>query len=441
MVQISFNVERLDVSAPLPRMARYRQHWTAPVLGDLEAPVRAAVAAQAWVAPGDRVAVGIGSRGVARISEIARIAVAAVRDAGGEPFIVPAMGSHGGATPEGQREVLALLGVTEERVQAPVVADVGVVEVGTLANGGTVYFSAVAAQADAILPVNRVKPHTDFRGRIESGVAKMLAIGFGGHLGAKTLHLAARGAADLSSIVPEAARLIVGGMPVKRGLAVVEAPGGHVAEVAGLEPADIAGDLEAALLEKARAYSLGLPFREIDVLIVDQMGKNISGTGMDTNVLGRLGGRSQPGLCGPLINHVVVLNLTPETNGQATGIGLADSTTSRLVSQIDFDKTYVNALAAGPVGLPYAVLPIVLPTDAAAIAAAVMTCGQPDPEDARVVRVRSTHHLEELCVSETLVGEVAEDLERVGDFEPLRFTPEGWLAGAADASFWLDERP
>ena len=208
---------------------------------------------------------------------------------------------------------------------------------------------------------------------------------------------------------------------------MVEAPGEQVAEVAGLEPEDIAGDLEAALLEKARTYLLCLPFSQIDVLIVDQMGKNISGTGMDTNVLGRLGGRSQPSFGGPLISHVVVLNLTSETHGQATGMGLADLTTARFLSQIDFYKTYVNALAAGSVGPPYAALPMVLPTDAAAIAAAIATCGRPDPENARVVHIRSTLHLEELCVSNALADEVPASLKRISDFEPLQFTPDGWL--------------
>jgi hypothetical protein len=311
------------------------------------------------------------------------------------------MGSHGGATAEGQRSVLADLGITEDSIGAPIISSMEVVEVGSLPNGMAVYIDRVAAGADAIVIVNRVKPHTDFISDYESGLAKMAVLGMGKQRGAAAMH--SYGVEGLLELMPQAARLIVQNTPVIFGLASVENAYHEVARIAAVPPEGIAGLQEKELLTQAYSLMPRFFFDTIDVLIVEQMGKNISGVGMDPNVIGRVKVHGVKDLAPCDIRTIAVLDLTPETHGNASGVGLADVTTRRLASKIDFEATYINCITAGICGIQRGFLPPVAPTDKAAILTALRICGQPDSQKARVVHIQDTLSLGEIDVSESLL--------------------------------------
>jgi len=381
------------------------------------------------IKPGWRIAITAGSRGVANYAGILATVVEEVKKAGCEPFLVPSMGSHGGATPEGQLEVLRSLGITPETVGAPIRSSMEVDEVGRLSSGAPVYVDRNALKAEGIIVVGRVKPHTDFKGEIESGLMKMIAIGLGKQKGAEMIHW--HRSDGYHKVMPEAARLIMEKTPILLGLAVVENARHEIAVVKALEPEEIEEE-EKKLLEEAKELMARIPFKEIDVLIVEEMGKNISGVGMDTNVIGRFWLPREMEPRAPEIRRVVVLDLTEETHGNAIGIGLADITTKRVVSQIDYDSTYVNCLTAGHIET--AKIPPFLPNDRDAIATALRTCGPIDPERARVVRIRNTLDLERFWVSESLAETVASDselskrVEILGDPREMQFDVLGTLA-------------
>jgi hypothetical protein len=337
---------------------------------------------------------------------------------GGLPFIVPSMGSHGGATDEGQRSLLADLGISEASMGCPVVSSMEVEEIGRTSNGTPVYLDRHALQADGIVVINRVKPHTAFRGDVESGLCKMLAVGLGKHKGAQQMH-----AAGLGKALVEAARVILARAAVLAGIAVLENSLDQTAEV-HVVPPDRFEETDRRLLERAWQTLPRIPFDPLDVLVVDEMGKNVSGTGMDVNVIGigpRVGGKMEMGH--PAVTTIVVLGLTPETHGNANGIGLADISTRRLVDSIDYKATYTNVLttrlwSAGR-------LPLIMETDREAIEAAV---GAAPPDRVRFVRIKDTLHLEELEISEALVAEAANrGLTLIGDARPLAFDETGRL--------------
>jgi len=370
-----------------------------PAIADVAAAARAALApvlARAGLHAGARVAVTAGSRGVARIDAILRGACDAVRDAGATPFLVAAMGSHGGGTGDGQRAMLAHLGVSERSVGAPLESEMDVVELGTTAaHGIAVACDARAARADAIVVVGRVKPHTDFTGTIESGLLKMTSIGLGKGIGAARYH-AAFARFGYEPIIREVAAALMERVPVVAGLAVVEDNRGGTNAVEAFAPdAIVAG--EERLLLRARDLMPKLPFAALDLLIVDRMGKNFSGTGMDTNVTGRaVNGRTQK-VPEPVIKQLYVRELTPESDGNATGIGLADFCTRRLADAIDWGATYLNALTAAH---PAAVrLPVVCDNDRDAIRHALNAAGVEDAAHARVARVSDTLHIETFAAS------------------------------------------
>jgi hypothetical protein len=340
------------------------------------------------ITPGDRVAITAGSRGVANIPAILRACGEAIRDVGGDPFIMPAMGSHGGATADGQRDVLAGYGITRETMGMPVISSMDVQEIGSI-DDMPVYMSSTALEADYVLLVNRVKPHTDFRGRVESGLAKICAIGMGKQRGAQTIH--SYGTRGLAELMPRAARCMIEKTgKILGGLAILENALEHTAAIQFVASEGIGSAAEETLQQRARGLMARLPFDALDVLIVDEMGKNISGTGMDTNVLGRM---FVPGVAEeekPRITAVVVLDLTEESHGNATGIGLADFTTERVVSMIDWYAMYMNGYTGGISGLLRNRLPTVLPNDRAAIATAIRMCGQPDLSKLRLARIKNT---------------------------------------------------
>ncbi|MEM2893918.1 MAG: lactate racemase domain-containing protein [Candidatus Bathyarchaeia archaeon] len=416
----------------LPRMVEVQQRIEAPRIDDYVSAIKEELREKGVgekVRPGSKIAITAGSRGIAHYPEILSTVVEEVRRAGGEPFLIPAMGSHGGATPEGQLRVLRSLGITPETVKAPIKASMEVDMIGRLDDGTPVYVDRMALRADGIIVVGRVKPHTDFKGRIESGLMKMMAIGLGKQKGAETIH--GRGPEGYHRLIPEAARMIMERAPVILGLAIVENARHEIAIVKALEPQEIEAE-EERLLVKAKELLARLPFREIDVLIVDEIGKNISGTGMDTNVIGRfwLPGEAEPRA--PRIRRIVVLDLSEETHGNAIGIGLADFTTQRAFSKIDFHETFVNSLTAG--SPETARIPIHLPSDREAIAMALRTCWLADTREAKVVRIRNTLELERFWISESLMEnvrmdkELSERIEALSEPREMQFDVLGTLA-------------
>jgi hypothetical protein len=358
--------------------------------------------------------VGVGSRGINNLVPAVRALTGVLKAAGAQPFIVPAMGSHGGASAEGQRSILADYGVTEESVGAPVRATMETVETGELDDGYPVYFDAYAYAADAVVVVNRIKPHTDFSGVIESGLAKMCAIGLGKQKGASTIHRF--GADGLRTIMPKVARRLIETTNIVGGVGLIENAYGQTAEVHCLLAATEMGlEPEAALLNRARMLTPRIPFQEIDVLVVDEMGKNISGAGMDTHVIGRLrmpsGGEES--WDGPNVRIVCTLDLTEESHGNAAGIGLADMITRRLIEKTDLHATFINHRTSGEGGIYRGSIPIILEDGAACVKAAIGGCGKGRRDQVRIVRIRNTEFVERLEVSENMLQEIRtrEDLE------------------------------
>jgi hypothetical protein len=402
-------------SVELPGVALVGQRIdTPPALASIHEGVREAL--EAVDLPSGSVAIGVGSRGVAGIGEIVAALVEALKEAGAEPFVVPAMGSHGASTPEGQAEVLAHLGVSKESVGCPVRATMEAVEIGETPSGVAVFMDRNAYEADSVVVVNRVKPHTAFRGTVESGPTKMLAIGLGKQRGAHSIHSA--GWETIHETIPEAARVAVGSGKVAFGLATVENADEEPCKVVAI-PAGELEEAEAPLLEEAKRNLARLPFDDIDVLIVNEIGKNISGDGADPNVTGRYPTTAAAG--GPLVKRMVFLGLTEETDGNANGLGMADVVTERLAGAVDRPATYMNALTSttpAPVKTP-----MVMPTDEMAIAAALTICAGVEPRDARLVRIENTLKLGRFWVSEALLGEVEnnERLELLEGPRPIRF--------------------
>jgi hypothetical protein len=419
-----------DWEAELPRFVRVRQEFPAPCVGDVRQAVFDELARLPDLArqvDGKRIAITAGSRGISEIVTILKALVDGLRWRGAQPFIVPAMGSHGGATAEGQVQVLANLGITDASLGAPILSSMEVVAVGILPNGMPVYADRLASEADGIVIANRVKPHTDFVADWESGLAKIATLGLGKQKGAEAIH--SYGVDGLSQWMPEAARLVVEKLPVLFGLATVENAYHQVASITAVPPGEIAGPLEKTLLEQAYRLMPGIPFEEVDVLIVDEIGKNISGVGMDPNVIGRVRVEGVPNPLPLTIRMIVVLRLTHETHGNASGIGLADVTTRRLVEQIDFDTTYLNCLTAGICGIRRGFLPIVAPNDLAALQSALRCCGQPFPKQARVLRIKNTLSLGQMDVSEALLSSplLGRRLIEASPAFELPFNPDGNL--------------
>ena len=387
-----------------PPLARVRQSIPQPRVDDVPGTIRRLILGSRLrerVKPGGTIAVGIGSRGVHAIDVVARTIVDTLQEMGYKPFIVAAMGSHGGATPEGQRELLAGYGVTAEAMGVAVKTEMDTVILGTNPVGLPIYFDKNAYQADGIVLANRVKPHTDFHATHESGVLKMLVIGLGKRDGASQVHkLGVRG---LREVLPAVGRFLVKNTPFALGLAIVENAEDVPAEIAALEPETIF-DAEPVLLERARGLMGRLPFDQIDLLVVGELGKNYSGAGMDPNVIGRLFVETQPDFDRPIVTRLVVLDVSDESHGNIVGVGFADLTTDRLVSKMDSQSFRINTLTS--CCLQRSRIPLTLPTDREVIAAALDTCWRIDPAQARVVVIPNTLELKTLWVSSPLEDEV-----------------------------------
>ena len=385
---------------------------------------------QADAVRGKRIAVGAGSRGIDRIPEVIRTVVTVLKENGALPFILPVMGNHGGATAEGQAGILEGLGITEATVGATVRPRMDTRLVASTAAGTPVYVSEEAMAADGVILVNRIKPHTDFEStRLGSGILKMAAIGLGRSEGAAACHRAA-GRLGFEAVLPAVAQVVFAHVKMVAAIGIVEDGLHHLARVEAIAPAAIA-DREAALLAEARALMPSLPFPRIDVLVIDAMGKDISGAGMDTNIIGRgVDGRPFATRRSD-VGAIWVRSLTPASHGNAIGIGLADVASKSLVDSIDPDSIFVNALSSMTPNT--AKTPMYFPTDRECLKAAVRFSGS-DAGDAGIVRIKSTLALDRFVVSETYRDEIAQrrDLRIVSEPEPLTFDGAGNFAMADD---------
>lgn len=371
------------------------------------------------IKPGDTVAITAGSRGICKIAPITRTVIDTLKRLGAGPFIVPAMGSHGGASPQGQAAVLACNGITEPSMGVPIRSSMDVVNTGESPFGFPIYIDKKATEADHIVLINRIMTHTRFSGRIESGLCKMLLVGLGKHKGATIYHRATL-EHSFDEVVNALIPIVLERLPVLFGLAIIEDARGEVAEIEAVEPQKFL-QREPELLERAIDLKPKLPFDEIDLLIVDEMGKDISGTGMDTSIIGKKDNSIVK------IKRIFVRDLTDRSKGNACGIGLADFTSTRLLDKINYVDTYVNCITGlRPEG---ARIPVTYTNDREALEAAIHTLGLIEPERARLIRIKNTKDLEELRVSEAYIKELDENpqLQILSEPETMSFSPEGNL--------------
>ena len=420
-------------AVPLPPVQRVRlsQPVHAP-LADLAGAVESALGAAkrlGALAKGARVALAVGSRGIADIDVVVGHAVAHLKGRGLAPFIVPAMGSHGGGTADGQAKVLAKLGVSEASVGAPVEATMEVADYGTTEDGIACKFDLNAAGADAVIPIARVKSHTSFDRPIESGLTKMVAVGLGKQQGARNVHLL--GVYGMSDVIPALARISIRESPLAYGLALVENAQHRLITVEGVEPEDFLA-ADERLLKLAKSLLARLPFGQIDALTVEWIGKEISGAGMDYAVTGRTDIRGLDNPDRPFVHKIAVLGVTPESAGNAIGLGLADYTTRAVANGLDLKAMYMNAVTATLI--EKARIPIVLPDERAAIQASLATCWTSDPEAARYCQIRSTLHLDEILASPALLRDLAGQagFEVLSEPEPLAFDRDDRLLTRLD---------
>jgi len=408
-----------------PKMFRMKQELEGPRVGDIPAAVHdtmRSLGVQEKVKPGQTVAITAGSRGIAHIDGITRAVVDELKAWGLQPFIVPAMGSHGGATAEGQRTILAHYGITEAAMACPVTSSMEVVEIGKT-KGTPVFCDRNAWEADHIVVVGWINAHPDFSGEIESGLFKMMAIGLGKQQGAEHYHRAGQHY-SYAEIFPLVGKTVLETGHVLCGLGILQNGYGATARVQALRPPDFEAG-ERALLREAKAWKAGLPFDTIDLLIVDEMGKNINGAGLDPLVIGRP--TIQKPAERPHIRHLFVRDLTPESEGNAIGIGFADMTTWRLVRKIDYAAMYMNGITSSDTH--DSKVPMAFDTDRDAIRTALHMNGLTPPAQARVVRIKNTLLLTELEASESMLAEVEANrrLSRLTDPLPLTFDSLGDL--------------
>jgi hypothetical protein len=416
-------------------MVRVRQNFVAPTVDNVSRTVVSQLdklGLRSGLA-GARIAVAVGSRGISNLQEIVRTTVEWLKAKGAAPFIVPAMGSHGGATAEGQAQILADYGITAEGVGVPIVSAMDVAEVGAMGSI-PVFMDKNAHAADGIVLINRIKPHTQFRGDIESGLLKLIVIGLGKDRMASVIHsYAIRGMVEL---IPAAARVVLSKGKILFGVAIVENAYKQTADIRALGPEEMERE-EKVLLRKAKELMPSLPAERLDLLVLDEMGKEISGPGMDSSVHGRIMLHGYPDPETPDINILAVLDLTEATKGNAMGLGVADLTTERLVKKIDWQATYVNTIVGGfPV---QGKVPMFFATDRELLQAAAQLIGVVPFHEARVIRARNTLKMAELLVSESLLDEVRmlDRVEIIGTPEDWQFDERDWLrpfpvfAGAA----------
>ena len=411
-----------------PKVVKVRQDFPRPRVEDVGEALREQCAREeirSRIEPGAEVAITAGSRGIAGIDNVLRSLVGILKDAGAKPFLIPAMGSHGGATAEGQVEILRSLGVTEESVGAEIRSSMDVVEIGKTGGGVPVYMDRIASEADGIVVVGRIKQHTDFRSGVESGLLKMSSIGLGKHAQALALH--AHGVKGIRDYMVEAGKVVYGSGKVLFGVGIVENAYEETAMVEAIPPERVA-EREKELLEESANLMPRLPVSEIDVLFVDELGKNFSGTGMDTNVVGRFRilGVEEPE--SPDVKYLIVGDVSEASHGNALGVGLADFTTRRLFEKVDYEAMNQNVLTSTFV--ERAKIPMVMENDREALEAAVRCNWGVEPEDTRFIRIPNTLHLRYAYLSENLLDEALANgnVEVVEEAEELDFDENGNLA-------------
>jgi hypothetical protein len=412
---------------PLPKFVRVEQALSIETINNIEVIVAKEFKKFSNIdLKGKSIAIGVGSRGIKQQLQVVQAVIAELKKVGAEPFIIPTMGSHGGGSVKGQVGVLTSYGFTEETTGVPIRASMDVVELDQLSNGTPVFCDKMASEADYIIACGRIKPHTDFRGPHESGLVKMLAIGLAKHTGATALHF--NGFDNFKEMVPEAARKFLSKANILFGIAMVENSLEDLRHLELVAPANFM-DRDAALLELAKSSIPQLMINEIDVLVVDQIGKNISGAGMDPNVTGRTGTDMKGFDFGPKIGRIMVRDLTPVTEGNATGIGNADVTTQKVLAQMDWTKTYVNIVTAGV--LDGGKMPLIANTDRDAIGIAIRGCPGVSSNKARIVRISNTLEMTHIWVSETLIDEVNTNPKLTVACDPftIEFGDDGSLLG------------
>jgi len=411
----------------LPEFVKVRQKFSSDCIPREEVAdtLRRALSRQAiaeTLQPGMRVCITCGSRGIDNYVTVIRTLADFCKERGAKPFAIPAMGSHGGATAPGQREVLEALGITEESIGCPIISSMETKIVGHTADGKAVHVDANAAAADAIIVVNRIKPHTSFRGTYESGLMKMMAIGLGKQKGADSCH--SSGYKYMAQMIPAFGNVILQNAPVVFGVALLENAFDRTAQIHALTPAEIP-QREPELLQQAFGLMPKLYFDDCDVLVVDEIGKNISGGGMDPNITGAF---STPYASGGIRAQTrCILSLTPQTHGSGYGMGAADVVSLRLYQALDLEKTYPNSITS--TALSFSKLPIVMGNDRDAIRLCVKSCTDINKEDPRIIRIRNTLALEEIWVSRAMIPEVLANpnLELLGQCQALPFDEQGNL--------------
>ncbi len=418
-------IDRLLDPIPIPKVFKIRQHFERSRIDDVEGQLRAELGQRdvlSQIKKDQRIAITVGSRGISNQPLLVKTLVEEVRKAGAEPFLIPAMGSHGGATVEGQRDMLVGMGFDENYIGAPIRATMEVDQIGTTESGLPVCIDRFAHEADGIIVINRIKPHVAFRGRFESGLAKMITIGLGKQRGADICH--DLGFGKMAENIISIARVTLREANILFGIGLLENAYHETCRIEVLMPDEIERE-EPALQEESKRLSPMLPFDSLDVLIIDEIGKDISGTGFDTNVVGRYHTPYASG--GPDITRIAALDVTEKSHGNANGLGILDFTTRRAFDKFIFEQTYPNSLTST---VPTSVkIPMVLQNDRQAIQAAIKTCNILNKEEVRLARITNTLSLGEFEVSETLMEEVEgnANLEVASKPYALSFSDEGNL--------------
>lgn len=418
-------IEKILSKISLPKMAPVRQEFDPSCIADIPGEITKEFFKPGIgdsINTGASIAITVGSRGIANIPVITKAIVDNVKTYGGKPFIVPAMGSHGGATAEGQRKILEGMGVTEEFIGAPIRSSMEVVEVGKTSKNKPVYIDKNAHEADGIIVAGRIKPHTAFQGPYESGLYKMMTIGLGKQLGAEFSH--SEGFGVMHDNVPEIARVMMKESPIIFGVGIIENAFDNTCIIKALKADEIDTE-EPKLLLQAKKLMPEIKIHEFDILIVDQIGKNFSGDGMDPNITGTF---CTPYVTGPMkIKRYVILDLSDETHGNAVGMGMSHISTKRMFDKCDLDQGYVNCMTNTVVNPAF--LPIIMKNDKMAISAAVQTAVGCDKDNPKIIRIANTSHIENIYVSEALKSEVDNnnELSFTGDYAPFGFNENGNL--------------
>ena len=419
--QARSSISELLKSYEIPKVAKVRQTFNADILEDVVGTLRHGLEEKcALIRPGERIAITCGSRGIDQYVSIIKTVADFVREKGGQPILIPAMGSHGGATAEGQVEVLRRYGITEETIGAPILATMEVDQIGVTPRGLPVYIDRNACECDGIILVNRVKIHTSFRGKYESGLFKMLAIGLAKQKGAEMTHFLRF--ENMAENIENVGKVGLANLNIRCGVATIENGYNRLAELHVLRADEIA-DNEPKYLIASRDRMPRIALDEIDVLIVNEIGKEISGTGMDTNIIGRFHTKAASG--GPNTIKLGVLNLTQVSEGNGNGMGLADFMPQHMFDQVDLEVSYMNTITSTEPNSTR--IPMILANDKEVFQAGIKLCGKINQGDIRLVIIRSTKYLDEVYMSEAAVKAAVKPVEVLGPYKRVPFDENGNL--------------